>query len=145
MATMIDAPTKGLNSAEVGRLREQFVPKRFYQVTPVVIARAERLGQRIEARFQACQQRFPQVGESRGLGAMRAGGLVKDRATRGPAGDVVAAAMEEAYTSGLIVIKASMCANVIRMLPPLTISNALLGKGLAILESSLATAIERLG
>ena len=44
--------------------------------------RAARIGEEVERRFQCFVERFPFVGDARGLGAMRALELVKDRASK---------------------------------------------------------------
>jgi 4-aminobutyrate aminotransferase/(S)-3-amino-2-methylpropionate transaminase len=74
----------------------------------------------------------PEIGEVRGLGPM----LALEFAERTPerAKAVVAAAFER----GLVLLSCGLYGNVIRLLPPLTISDAEVDEGLAILEESLA-------
>jgi 4-aminobutyrate aminotransferase / (S)-3-amino-2-methylpropionate transaminase / 5-aminovalerate transaminase len=92
-------------------------------------ARAEELGKRIRERLQALD-----AGEVRGLGPMLAVELPErspDRASR-----VTAAARER----GLLLLSCGLYGNVIRILVPLTIDDALLERGLDLLEQSLGDA-----
>src|SRR5438876_3885433 len=50
-----------------------------------LVDRAAEIGETIRARMRAWQERFPQIGDVRGLGAMLAIELVHDRATKDPA------------------------------------------------------------
>jgi 4-aminobutyrate aminotransferase/(S)-3-amino-2-methylpropionate transaminase len=103
-----------------------------------LVARARTLGEHALARMRAWQQRFTLIGEVRGLGAMVAIELVRDRATRTPATAEAAAILVEARARGLILIKAGLYDNVIRLLMPLVTSDAELAEGLDILEAALA-------
>jgi 4-aminobutyrate aminotransferase/(S)-3-amino-2-methylpropionate transaminase len=44
------------------------------------------------------------------------------------------------HTQGLLVLTAGTYGNVVRLLPPLVIPDALLGEGLGILEAALSSA-----
>src|SRR3989338_1443560 len=61
------------------------------------------------------------IGDVRGLGAMNAFELVKDRETRAPDAALTAATVAEAEARGLILLSCGTRYNVIRLLPPLTI------------------------
>ena len=106
-----------------------------------LLERAERLGRRLMGHLRALQARHPQVGEARGLGAMTALELVRDRDSREPAADIADRVVADARERGLILLKAGLHGNVIRILVPLTIEDALLDTALAILDESLAAAI----
>jgi 4-aminobutyrate aminotransferase / (S)-3-amino-2-methylpropionate transaminase / 5-aminovalerate transaminase len=77
------------------------------------------------------------------LGAMVAMELVRDRATKEPAREETAEIIHRCHQAGLIIIKAGMHDNVIRVLAPLTISDELLGEGLDTLERELAAVASR--
>ena len=83
---------------------------------------------------------YPLVGDSRGLGAMRAVELVTDRATREPATAATAAVVAAAQRDGLLVLKAGLYDNVVRVLVPLVIDDAVLTRGLDILENAIREA-----
>ena len=74
----------------------------------------------------------------RGLGPMLALELVRDRESKTPAPERAAAAIAAAREQGLLLLGCGLHGNVIRLLPPLTISDDDLTRGLEILEASLA-------
>ncbi|HEX8037103.1 MAG TPA: 4-aminobutyrate--2-oxoglutarate transaminase [Ktedonobacterales bacterium] len=108
-----------------------------------LVERAEKLGEQAMERMRAWQERFPLVGDVRGLGVMAAIELVQDREKRTPASAEAAAILAEARERGLIVIKAGLYDNVIRLLMPLVTSDAEMGEGLDILEAALAAVSAR--
>jgi 4-aminobutyrate aminotransferase/(S)-3-amino-2-methylpropionate transaminase len=99
--------------------------------------RGKRLGDRARARMRPWSERHPQVGDLRGLGAMIAMELVTNRATREPAGTLTNDILRYCHTHGLVLLKAGLYDNVIRLLFPLTISEQELDRGLDILEEAL--------
>ena len=82
--------------------------------------------------------RVDAIGEVRGLGPMLALELVRDRESKTPAPERVAAAIAAAREQGLLLLGCGLHGNVIRLLPPLTISDDDLARGLEILEAALA-------
>jgi 4-aminobutyrate aminotransferase / (S)-3-amino-2-methylpropionate transaminase / 5-aminovalerate transaminase len=103
-------------------------------------ARAAAIGRIVEERFRAFADRFPFIGDARGLGAMRALEIVKDRATKEPDKDRTDRVIRKAYEAGLVLVGAGTYGNVIRTLMPLVITDAELSEGLDVLEHALATA-----
>jgi 4-aminobutyrate aminotransferase/(S)-3-amino-2-methylpropionate transaminase len=103
-------------------------------------ARAEAIGSRVRARAAKWKERFPRVGDVRGIGAMWAIELVKDRATRAPAKEETAAFTRACYERGLVTITAGTFGNVIRTLMPLVIGDDALEEGLDVIEEALAAA-----
>lgn len=99
--------------------------------------RGKRLGDRALARMRGWQERHPEVGDVRGLGAMVAMELVTDRASRDPAGTVTNEVLRHCHSHGLVLLKAGLYDNVIRLLFPLTISEQELDRGLDIIEEAL--------
>jgi 4-aminobutyrate aminotransferase/(S)-3-amino-2-methylpropionate transaminase len=67
--------------------------------------------------------------------------LVRDRDSREPAADLADRVVANARERGLILLKAGLYGNVIRILVPLNIEDALLDTALGILDESLATAV----
>jgi 4-aminobutyrate aminotransferase / (S)-3-amino-2-methylpropionate transaminase / 5-aminovalerate transaminase len=100
-------------------------------------ARASVLGDQLRERMLAWQQRFPQVGDVRGLGAMLAIELVEDRETKTPAATLASAVTEAAAKRGLLLLKSGIYSNCIRVLTPLTLSDAELDEALAVWEQAL--------
>lgn len=103
-----------------------------------LVDRAQHIGQRVFERFHSMQERYPLIGEVRGLGAMVAMELVKDRVTKEPASEETAEIIHRCHDAGLIIIKAGLYDNVIRVLVPLVVTDDQLREGLDILERELA-------
>jgi 4-aminobutyrate aminotransferase / (S)-3-amino-2-methylpropionate transaminase / 5-aminovalerate transaminase len=107
-----------------------------------LLERSRAVGETIGARLDAMQQRFAAVGDVRGRGAMRAMELVADRATKEPLdGAAMSAIARGALERGVIVLTAGTYGNVVRLLPPVTIDDALLEEGLELLEEAVATSV----
>jgi 4-aminobutyrate aminotransferase/(S)-3-amino-2-methylpropionate transaminase len=102
-----------------------------------VIERAAAIGETMRARMTAWQNRFEEIGDVRGLGAMLAIELVHDRVSRDPAPELVAAVCEEAFRSGLLLLHAGVYSNVVRVLCPLTIDDAELEEALGVWEEAI--------
>jgi 4-aminobutyrate aminotransferase / (S)-3-amino-2-methylpropionate transaminase / 5-aminovalerate transaminase len=102
--------------------------------------RADEIGRLIAERLAGIAARREAVGDARGLGPMQALELVADRATRAPAPRTAKATVAEARRRGLIVLACGLHCNVVRLLPPLVISDGELDRGLDILEEALAAA-----
>ena len=103
--------------------------------------RATEIGEKVMRKFKAMYDRFDVIGDVRGLGAMCALELVKDRKSKEPHKELCNRILQEAYTRGLIVLKAGVFDNVIRLLMPLVITDDELEEGLSILEESIETAL----
>src|SRR5438270_352267 len=99
-------------------------------------ARGIRLGERAMARMRSWFERFSIVGDVRGVGAMIAMELVADRTTREPAGAKTNEILRYCHANGLVLLKAGLYDNVIRLLFPLVISEQDLYRGLDILEEA---------
>jgi len=100
--------------------------------------RGTRLGERALARMRGWMERFPIIGEVRGIGAMVAMELVTDRATREPAATLTNEILRYCHAHGLVLLKAGLYDNVIRLLFPLVIGEQELDRGLDILEEALS-------
>ena len=104
-----------------------------------LLTRSRAIGETIMARFRSFADRFDVVGDIRGRGAMCAIELVCDRATKEPmSADEMNGIAQRCLEHGVIVLTAGTYGNVLRLLPPLTIDDALLEDGLGVLEESLA-------
>ena len=100
-------------------------------------ARAERQGAMLRARLEDMRSRWPCIGEVRGIGAMVAMELVRDRRPDSPDAEITKALVQSAGRRGLVLLSCGIYGNVIRFLAPLTIPDAQLAEGLAILEAAL--------
>jgi 4-aminobutyrate aminotransferase/(S)-3-amino-2-methylpropionate transaminase len=99
--------------------------------------RAESIGETIRARMESWRDRFDFVGDVRGLGTMLAIEIVKDRNTKGPDAELATAIVEKALRRGLLLLKAGIHSNCIRVLVPLVITDEQLSEALAAWEEAL--------
>ncbi|MFB4168502.1 4-aminobutyrate--2-oxoglutarate transaminase [Virgibacillus sp. JSM 102003] len=99
--------------------------------------RADVIGKKVMERFKNMYDRFEEIGEYRGLGAMCALELVKDRDSKEPAKELTGQVLKEAHKRGVIVLKAGVHDNVVRLLMPLVITDEQLDEALNILEESI--------
>jgi 4-aminobutyrate aminotransferase/(S)-3-amino-2-methylpropionate transaminase len=102
-----------------------------------LVERSAEIGDRIRSRMLAWQERHPQIGDVRGLGAMLALELVHDPSTKEPAPDFATRVAEEALERGLLLLKAGVYGNCIRVLVPLVITDAQLDEALGVWEEAL--------
>ena len=103
-----------------------------------LLARAETVGARIEARMREWQRTSPLVGDVRRLGAMVAMELVKDRVSKEPAKEETNELVRRAAGRGVILMPAGTYGNVIRILVPLVVTEVELDEGLEVLAECLA-------
>ena len=106
--------------------------------TGQLFARAGGIGRAVQARVARWLERFPLLGDVRGLGAMWGLELVRDPATREPAKDETTALAKACYERGLVTITAGTYGNVVRTLMPLVITDDELAEGLDVMEAALA-------
>ena len=97
----------------------------------------------MRTRLLALAKELTCIGDVRGLGAMIAFELIKDPKTREPDAELTAAILTHAEARGLILLSCGTEANVVRLLAPLTIPDALLEEGLVILAAALRDAYSR--
>ena len=100
--------------------------------------RSTALGKRMRGRLNALQARHRCVAEVRGLGAMTAIEFCHDADPRRPAPEIANALKTEAAKHGLLLLTCGVHGNVLRIMVPLTISDALLDEGLDLLAAALA-------
>ena len=100
-------------------------------------ALGEHVGNIVRERFNTFKQQFSAIGDVRGLGAMMAFELVKNNDPFQPDADLCKKLISYCADNGLIVINAGVNGNIIRVLSPLVIDDALLHKGLNIIEAGL--------
>jgi 4-aminobutyrate aminotransferase/(S)-3-amino-2-methylpropionate transaminase len=104
-----------------------------------LVERSAAIGETMRARMESWRERWPQVGDVRGLGAMLAIELVSEGTT--PAPDLASRVIEAALERGLLLLKAGVAGNCIRVLVPLVISDAELDEALGVWEEALAASI----
>ncbi len=106
-----------------------------------LIERAKALGETLLARMKAWQDRFDAIGDVRGIGSMLAIELVKSRETKEPAPELATRVIEESLQRGLLLLKAGLYGNCVRVLAPLVITDDELDEALEVWEEALAAAL----
>ncbi len=102
-----------------------------------VIERAQEIGTLLGTRLEALKAKYPVVGDVRGHGAMMAIELVEP-GTLNPNKDAVDKLVKHCHSNGVLILNAGTYYNVIRFLPPLAISDALLNEAIDVLEAGIA-------
>ena len=103
--------------------------------------RALVLGEKSRARLSALREKYDCIAEVRGLGAMTAVEFCHAGDPRRPAPEIANALKAEAAKRGLLILNCGSYGNVLRLMLPLTIGEALFDEGMALLEEALAVAV----
>jgi 4-aminobutyrate aminotransferase / (S)-3-amino-2-methylpropionate transaminase / 5-aminovalerate transaminase len=107
-----------------------------------LLARSRRIGETIMGRLEALAARHAAVGDVRGRGAMCAVELVSDRDSKEPLGaDEMNAIARRCLEQGVLVLTAGTFGNVVRLLPPITIDEALLDDGLGVIDEAIGAIV----
>lgn len=105
-----------------------------------LVARSNMIGERLKARLHAIQQRndLLPISAIRGPGAMIAFDVVKERGSDEPDAEMTKHITKRAYENGLILLSCGTTFSTIRILVPLTASDAVIDEGLDVLELALS-------
>jgi 4-aminobutyrate aminotransferase-like enzyme len=114
-------------AATIGVMQREDTPKRS----------AER-GRQLRAHLDGFKERFPRIGDVRGMGLMQAIELVEDRKTREPSPKKTSALLEACKRHGLLVGKGGLWGNVLRIAPSMLVSKDEIDEGARRLERALA-------
>jgi 4-aminobutyrate aminotransferase/(S)-3-amino-2-methylpropionate transaminase len=138
-AIMDSVPDSGIGGTYVGNPVAQAAALAVLDVFEEerLVDRAAAIGETIRARMGAWEERWPQIGDVRGLGAMLAIELVQDRSTKEPAAELASAVVTAAVERGLLLLKSGIYSNCIRVLVPFVISDAEVDEALDVWEQSL--------
>ncbi len=99
--------------------------------------RARRLGEKALQRFREMMESYELIGDVRGRGLLIGVDLVKSHKTREPARAEAMKVCWRAWEKGLVMISFGRFGNVLRIAPPLTITEEELMEGLDIVEESI--------
>lgn len=143
-ADVMDAPGPGglggtYAGSPIGCAAALAVLKVFEQES--LLKRSEAVGSLLKTRLQALASRIPSIADVRGLGAMVAMELFKDGNLARPDTELTQRVVTEAAKRGLVLLSCGAYGNVIRILVPLTASDALLEEGLEIIADSFAAVL----
>lgn len=103
------------------------------------LKRVNEVGTIIQTTLNKWKEKYKCIGDVRGLGAMQLVEFVKDRNTKEPDMEVAMAVIKDATANGLILIRAGLFSNCIRLLPPIAIMDEQLKEGLLVLENAIAS------
>lgn len=101
--------------------------------------RSLEMGEKVMARYREWMEKYPIIGDVRGLGGMVGIEFVKDQTTKEPAPELTSAIIQECAKHGLMVEGAGTYNNVIRFLAPLVMTDEQLEAGLKIMEAAVAS------
>lgn len=106
-------------------------------------ARAEIIGAHVRTRFLELKEKCSLVADVRGVGAMMALELCHNGDINEPATAITQETVARCRELGVLVITAGPFGNILRILSPLSISDAELDRGLEVIESSLLLAVRK--
>ena len=106
-----------------------------------LLARGRAIGERMRSRFEAMQATYPQLGDVRGLGPMLALEFVKDPTTKEPAPELATAVAEGAMQRGLMILKAGIHGQCLRVLVALVASDEQIDETLDVFEETLTATL----
>jgi 4-aminobutyrate aminotransferase len=101
------------------------------------------VGGRLRERLLALKEKYPAIGDVRGLGLMQALELVDPASgpAKRPAAELLGRVMEEARRRGLLVGRAGLHRNVMRIGPSLLVSEAEIDEAARLLDEAFAAAL----
>ncbi|RUA10937.1 MAG: 4-aminobutyrate--2-oxoglutarate transaminase [Flavobacteriia bacterium] len=112
---------------------------------PAFLKRANEIGDLIAEILEEWKEKYAFIGDVRGVGGMRIVEFVKDKKTREPDIELGAEIIGDATTKGILLIRAGLYSNCIRLLPPFAITDDQIKEGLAVLEGAIKRAHEKRG
>ena len=104
--------------------------------------KARHIGEVVTKRYNELKEKYPVIGDVRGLGAMIGIEFVTDRETKEPATAFTAKLVQNALQKGLLLESCGTASNTVRFLAPLTMTDEQMEKGLEIFEVALVEALE---
>jgi 4-aminobutyrate aminotransferase/(S)-3-amino-2-methylpropionate transaminase len=107
------------------------------------LQRTHEIGELIRTTLESWKSKYKFIGDVRGLGAMRLVEFVKDRDTKEPDPDLTLEIIRDAVSHGMLLIRAGLFSNCIRLLPPMVMTDEQLQEGLQVLEEAIARAHEK--
>jgi 4-aminobutyrate aminotransferase-like enzyme len=111
-----------------------------YIATNTLRDNALQVGGYLMGRLRELAERHAAIGDVRGMGLMVAVELVRDRHTKEPAPDVMSRVLNETKRRGLIIGRGGLHSNVIRLCPPLIVSERDVDDAIEILDAAFAAA-----
>lgn len=108
------------------------------QITqPQFLNRANEIGTFMANEMRNWQSQYPIIGDTRGVGAMQLLEFVLDQTEKTPAVDQTLQIVKHATANGLLLIRAGLYSNCIRLLPPLVITDEQCQEALTVLRQAI--------
>ena len=126
--------TVAATNATIDVMEEESIPER-----------AERLGNKFRAGLDSLMAKHAIVGDVRGMGLMQGVELVKDKTTKEPAAAAAGALLEATKQEGLLIGKGGLYGNVIRIAPPMLVSEREIDDAIDLFDKGLAKAAKATG
>jgi 4-aminobutyrate aminotransferase/(S)-3-amino-2-methylpropionate transaminase len=105
---------------------------------PEFLAHARHLGDVMREVMNGWKDTWPVVGDVRGLGPMMLAEFVRDRATKEPSTpDETLQIVRQVVANGVVVMRAGLYSNGLRLLPPLTMPEDMLREGLSAIDRAI--------
>ncbi|TAF45312.1 MAG: aspartate aminotransferase family protein [Sphingobacteriales bacterium] len=104
------------------------------------LTQVNHLGNIIQTTLEGWKQKYPIIGDVRGIGAMRLIEFVKDRNSKDPDPEITLEIIKDAVSKGLIMIRAGLFSNCLRLLPPVVITDEQIVEALGVLEGAIERA-----
>ena len=108
-----------------------------------IAGRSCEIGEKVSKRFNEWKEKYPVIGDVRGLGGMIGLEFVKDQKTKEPYPEFSAAVIKGCAQKGLMIEGAGTYGNVIRFLAPLVMTDEQLEAGFDIYESVIKELLEK--
>ncbi|HEX2120500.1 MAG TPA: aspartate aminotransferase family protein [Thermoanaerobaculia bacterium] len=97
------------------------------------------VGAYLREKLEALKEKYPVIGDVRGMGLMQAIECVTDRTTKEPAPTAVVKVFEETRRRGVLIGKGGLFGNVIRLGPPLIATKSDIDELVTALDAAFAT------
>jgi len=102
-----------------------------------LLARVERVGEKVKSEFSRIGNSSKNVGEVRGVGFMIGNEIVESKETKKPSKDIAVKLRNAVFENGVLMHTCGHYANVLRFMGPLITSDNLLDKGLGVYEQAM--------
>jgi 4-aminobutyrate aminotransferase len=105
-----------------------------------LLLNTQMMGKVLREGLEALQQRFPAIGDVRGMGLMQGLELVKDRGTKEPDAGATSRLLESTRKRGLLIGKGGLYGNALRIAPPMIVNKSQVDDALRILAEAMTEA-----
>ena len=103
-----------------------------------LLENAHVVGNYFRQKLEALKEKYPLIGDVRGMGLMQALELVKDRTTKEPAAQQTTQMLERTRENGLLIGKGGLYNNVLRLSPMLSITKPDVDEAVRLLDKSFS-------